>query len=399
MKHSLIILSVFSFILLNSCLESENEYNWLTQAVNTASYQMKHAADFYTPGQNPRSLFPDGIIRYANSADWTSGFFPGSLWHMYEITNDTFFRNKAILFTEALDTVKYFTYTHDLGFMLNCSFGNGFKHTAEQAYKDVLLQGAESLATRFNPLTGSIRSWDFGDWQFPVIVDNMMNLELLLWADGFTEGNYFKNLATSHALQTIKNHYRSDFSCYHVVSYDTITGNVETKDTHQGYSIESSWARGQAWGLYGFTMMYDYTGDSTFLYQAKNIAEYLMNHPRMPEDGIPYWDFDAPDIPNAMRDASAAVIIACSLIELSANFEDSGEKYFNFAEKILKNLCQDAYLSLTGENGYFILQHSVGGYPLNSEIDTPINYADYYFLEAIIKYCDRKKIDLNNLRS
>jgi len=240
--------------------------------------------------------------------------------------------------------------------------------------------------TRFNETVGCIRSWDHGPYTFPVIIDNMMNLEFLMWAFRETGDSSFYNVCITHTETTIKNHFRDDYSTFHLVDYDTITGGVLQQLTVQGYADESAWARGQTWGFYGFITMYRDTKADRYLKQAENIAEMLLNHPNMPEDGIPYWDFNAPDIPDAKRDASAGAILASGLIELSQYVAtDASEKYLNFAEKIVRSLASDDYRAILGENNHFILKHSVGHLPNNSEIDVPLTYADYYFIEALIR--------------
>jgi len=359
--------------------------DWLDKAVNTSKEQLRLAAKHYKPGQNPRSIESNGDIKIAPPRDWTCGFFPGNLWLMYELSNDKFFKTEAIKYTEALDTVQYFTHTHDVGFMLYCSYGNAYRLTKKNKYKKVLHNGANSLISRYNKKVGCIRSWDFGPWQFPVIVDNMMNLEFLMWTSKSTKDNKYRDIAISHANKTIQNHFRDDNSSYHVVSYDTITGEAIQFQTHQGYADDSAWSRGQGWGLYGYTFMYRETKNPEYLEQAEKIAEFIMNHPRMPKDKIPYWDFDAPNMPHAPRDASAASLIASALLELST-LSVEGDKYFKYAEDILKSLSTDEYLAKKGENAYFLLKHCTGNLPNNSEIDTTLNYADYYFLEALLRY-------------
>lgn len=336
----------------------------------------------------PRS-FVNGKMITSDSHWWCSGFFPGSLWYLYEYSHDKKMLAYARQYTSRVEREKYTTNSHDIGFILYCSFGNGLRLTGDTTYKEVLHTGAKSLATRFNPSVGSIRSWDFNQdiWQYPVIIDNMMNLELLLWTAKEFHEPLFRNISVAHANQTMKNHYRNDYSCYHVVSYDLATGLPEKRQTHQGYSDESAWSRGQAWGLYGYTFMYRETNDKKYLEQAQHIAAYLLNHPHMPKDYIPYWDLDAPDIPQALRDASAASIMASALIELS-NYVDkkSSKKYLDVAEKQIRTLASPEYTAKVGENGNFILMHSVGSLPGKSEVDTPLTYADYYYLEALLRY-------------
>ncbi len=334
----------------------------------------------------PRSINEDGSLRVVTAEDWTSGFFPGILWKMYDLTGETGWKEKAVYYTGKLEQKQYDGSNHDVGFRMYNSYGNGFRLTGDTSYIPILIQSAKTLSTRFYKSVGCIRSWDHNTdkWQCPVIIDNMMNLELLFWASEYTGDPYYRNIAVEHALTTMENHYRDDYSAFHVVDYDTITGAVRKKDTHQGYAPESSWARGQAWGLYGFTMAYRYTKDKQFLEHAEKIAGYLLNHPNLPEDGVPYWDFDAPGIPDELRDVSAAAIMASALYELST-FSDEGEIYQEGADRIMESLVS-TYMSPAGENYGFILDHCVGSKPGNSELDVPLNYADYYFLEAIIRH-------------
>ncbi len=337
--------------------------------------------------KNPRNTEEDGSLRLVASSDWTSGFFPGNLWHLYEFTGDEEWKNAAQEFTGNVKDQQWNDGTHDMGFKMYCSFGNGLRLTQNQEYKKILLQSARTLITRFNPTVGAIRSWDHNSdkWQYPVIIDNMMNLELLFWATKASGDPTFYDIAKSHATTTLRNHFREDFSSYHVLNYDTLTGEVLNKHTHQGYSHESAWARGQAWGLYGFTMCYRETGHEPFLDQAKKIAAYLLNHSKMPDDLIPYWDFDDPAIPNATRDASAAAIMASALYELSSYVKEEKSRFLGTADKILNSLSSDRYRAQIGKNNYFLLTHSTGNLPKNSEIDVPIIYADYYFLEANLR--------------
>jgi unsaturated chondroitin disaccharide hydrolase len=336
----------------------------------------------------PRSTKKDGAIATTSSSDWTSGFFPGSLWYMYDYTKDKKWETLARQWTAGLEKEQFNKGTHDLGFMLFCSFGNGYRLTKDPKYKDIIIQGSKSLITRFNKKAGVIRSWDHHKdvWAFPVIIDNMMNLEMLYWASKQTGDPVYANVATTHALTTLKNHFRPDHSSYHVVDYDTLTGQVRKKTTHQGFSDASAWARGQAWGLYGFTVTYRETKDPRFLKQAQAIADFFINHKNLPADKIPYWDFDAPARPDLPRDASAAAIAASGLLELSQYSGAKGETYKKAASQMLASLASPAYLAKANTNNNFILMHSTGHLPNNSEIDVPLNYADYYFIEGLMRW-------------
>jgi hypothetical protein len=268
-----------------------------------------------------------------------------------------------------------------------CSFGNALRLDSDELYKQILINSARSLSTRFNSTVGCIRSWDSKPSDFLVIIDNMMNLELLFWATKATGDSSFYKIAVTHANTTMKNHFRPDHSSYHVLNYDPLTGAVQQKRTAQGAADNSAWARGQSWGLYGYTVMYRETRDKKYLNQANNIAHFILGNKHLPADKIPYWDYDAPGIPNTLRDASAAAIMASALIELSgyANSKDAKE-YMAVAKTILQTLSNEKYKAATGTNGGFILQHGVGNIPQRSEVDVPLTYADYYFLEAMERY-------------
>ena len=335
---------------------------------------------------NPRNSEPDGTLNLVPSKDWTSGFFPGELWFLYEYTQNNFWKKKAQQHTDILEKEKMNGSTHDMGFKVYCSFGNGYRLTQDEHSKEVLLQSAHTLATRFKPAAGIIRSWDHSaaKWVCPVIIDNMMNLELLFWATKESKDSTFYRIAVDHARTTMKHHFRPDFSSYHVIDYDTITGQVLKKNTHQGFADESAWSRGQAWALYGYTMCYRETRLPEFLEQAQNIEKYLFTHPNMPEDLIPYWDFDAPGIPDEPRDVSAATVIASALYELSLYDPEKGERYRSNADKIIENLTKHYRATLKKDNG-FLLLHSTGTKPTNTEVDVPIVYADYYFIEALMR--------------
>lgn len=333
----------------------------------------------------PRATDSNGYWMKVAPGDWTSGFFPGCLWYGYELTGDTAFRNAAERWTAGLAGQQVNVHTHDVGFIMFDSYGNGYRIHPNAEYKNILLRSAQSLATRFNPKVGCIRSWDNRKWQFPVIIDNMMNLELLFWASKNGGGQDLYDIAFSHALKTMEHHFRSDGSTYHVVDYDSATGRVLSRETHQGYADESVWARGQAWAIYGFTMSYRETRDPQFLQTAEKAAAYFIGH--LPTDGIPYWDFLVPNIERQPRDVSAAAIAASALIELSTYTKNSENKgaYESATKKILSSLCQPPYLA-EGTTSSGILNHAVGNYPAHSEIDVSLIYADYYFLESLRRY-------------
>jgi rhamnogalacturonyl hydrolase YesR len=319
--------------------------------------------------------------------------------YLYEYTQNPQLLEYAKTYTARLEQEQFNKGTHDLGFMLYCSYGNGYRITGDVNYRNVLLTGAESLASRFNPVVGCIQSWGASKTrQYPVIIDNMMNLEFLFWASKESGNPVYRNICISHADTTVKNHFRPDFSTYHVVSYDPITGKVEKKSTAQGYSDESAWGRGQAWGLYGFTMMYRETRDEKYLNEATHIASFILNHPNLPADKIPYWDFNAPDIPTAPRDASSGAIIASALIELSGYVEETlAKSYLNVAETQLRTLSSPEYFAQDDDNCNFILKHSVGSLPAKSEVGAPTTYADYYYIEALWRYksLQNRKLRIN----
>lgn len=359
----------------------------------------------------PRSTNEDGSLKFDGIYGWTSGFFGGNLWFLYELTGDEKWKNEAIYWTEALDTIKMFTGSHDIGLMINCSYGNAFRITGNEAYKNVIIQTAESLSSRFNPTVASIKSWNYRkaldddtEWFFPVGISNMVNLELLFYASKLSGNSKYKEIAVTHALTTMKNHYRSDYSCYHMVDFDVENGKALDKGTTLGLTDESSWARGQAWGLYGFVMCYRETGDIRFLNFSENIAAYIMNSPLIPDDKVPYWDYqvDQDDYnpvwdyqpekyPETPRDVSAATITASALFELSTLVDD-GKSYFSYANKILESVSSPPYCSPEDETNYFYLTHSVGSIPKDNEVSCPASYADYYYFEALLR---KQKIEKN----
>lgn len=387
-KSALVFLCVFS---LTSCFALKPQRGMEKKIVDRAVDQLGKQVEVIEKSgkfMNPRTIHNNKTV-YVSREDWTSGFFPGSMWYMYELTGDVKWMKYGINYTTQLESVKFLTKHHDIGFIINSSYGNAHRITNDEQYKTVIIEAAKSLATRYRPVPGVIQSWDEDrgwqkerGWMCPVIIDNMMNLELLFTATRLSGDSTFYRMAVSHADNTLKNHFRTDYSCYHVVDYDKTSGHVRSRGTAQGYADESSWARGQAWALYGFTMCYRETKDKRYLTLAENIYKFLFSHPNMTDDLIPYWDLNAPKIPDEPRDASAAAVIASALYELST-FKNKG--YKKTADKIMKSLSSSAYLAAPGENGHFLLKHSVGSIPHNSEIDVPLNYADYYFLEALMR--------------
>jgi hypothetical protein len=357
---------------------------------------MKFAAQQYKvlmknvpPDSMPRS-YDAGKDKLVTSDTkwWCSGFYPGTLWMIYDVTKDPELKKEAENRLTILEKEKTNKGTHDLGFMMFCSFGNAYAITHKPEYKDVIFTAASSLATRYRPTIQSIQSWDSSkNFKCPVIIDNMMNLELLEWVTKNGGDARFDQIAVNHANTTLKNHFRTDNSSYHVLDYDLKSGTVARKVTLQGYSDESAWARGQAWGLYGFTVMYRFTKDKNYLDQANKIAAFILHHPSLPADKIPYWDFNAPGIPNEPRDVSAAAITASALLELAQYAKGKEKKeYITVAEIIIQSLSSSSYKAAPGTNGGFLLMHSTGHKPGGSEIDVPLTYADYYFIEALTRY-------------
>lgn len=339
---------------------------------------------------NPVTLKTDGSVYYCGPADWRSGFFPGSVWYLYELSGDTALLPLAQKYTWAIEEAKNLTWHHDIGFIINCSFGNGLRLTDDPSYKDVMVQAAKSLSTRFREAPQVIQSWNVDrgwqserGWECPVIIDNMMNLELMFEATRLSGDSSFYKIAIAHADRTLQEHFRPDGSCYHVIDYDLKDGSVRHRHTAQGYAHESAWSRGQAWAIYGFVVCYRETGDRKYLDQALKTFNFMKNHKAMPADLIPYWDMDAPNIPNEPRDASAASCIAAALYEISTLDVENPADYKAYADSIMTSLASPAYRAALGTNGNFLLMHSVGSIPHNSEIDVPLNYADYYFMEAL----------------
>lgn len=345
------------------------------------------------PGRFPKTFdAKNNKLVTSDSGWWCSGFYPGTLLELYAKTKDAALLKEAGRMLTLLEKEQYNKTTHDLGFMMYCSFGTALKLDPKPAYQEILINSAKSLCTRFDPKVGCIKSWNGQKNEFLVIIDNMMNLELLFWATRATGDSSYYKIAVTHANTTMKNHFRDDYSSYHVINYNPETGKVQKKQTAQGYADESAWARGQAWGLYGYTLMYRETRDQKYLDQANHIASFILNHPNLPADRIPYWDFNAPNIPDALRDASAGAVISSALFELAQYASAKEAKvYFSAAEQMLKSLSAAPYQSFPGTNAGFLLQHSVGHLPQKSEVDVPLSYADYYYVEAMERYTMKTK--------
>ena len=387
MKKTIICLAAV-LALAVSCAEPQKEsMNQLIDRVfAVAAEQSEIMAASLAEDQTPKT-FEEGKLVTASYDWWCSGFFPGVLWYIYEYNGNDQFKELAIKETAKVEPVKYITDHHDVGFMINCSYGHQYRLTGDEHALEVLRTAAQSLTGAFTEEVGCIKSWPFVkpgfSWVYPVIIDNMMNLELLMSIANMDNSEWLRHVAVSHADVTMKNHFRDDYTTWHLVDYVPGVGDVNKKITVQGLADSSAWARGQAWALYGYTMMYQQTGDKKYLIQAQNIGDMIEGY--LPEDGVPYWDFNDPKIPDTYRDASAAAVMASAYIALDAVAEN-GKNYLAIAEKQLRTLASDEYLAAPGEIGGFILKHSVGNLPEDAEVDVPLTYADYYFMEALMRY-------------
>lgn len=422
-----VVLGLILPLLFSSCgsrKQQPADYTWLKHGIDVASSQLLYQSSLLNGTDKlPRSIYTSydlaflcsqlerdssevckqvlpvkadklGSLRCCDIYDWTSGFYPGSLWYAFELTGKQQLKDCAIRYTNLLNPVRHYSGNHDIGFMMGCSYGNAMRLSPNDTIRNVLLETADNLCSRFNKGIGLIRSWDFGPWNYPVIIDNMMNLELLFAASEISHQPRYRDVAIAHANMTLQQHFRPDATCWHVVSYND-DGTVEKKQTYQGKNDDSVWARGQAWAVYGYTLCFDKTADSKYLKQAVRVADMIMERVKT-NDRIPYWDYLAPDSEETPRDASAAAITASAMIKLST-LAVSGEKYLDYAESILKSLSSDKYLAAVGSNAGFVLKHSTGSLPHGSEIDTPLNYADYYYLEAMLRYMNLKGLTYNKL--
>ena len=409
-RQSLLWLSAALFLPLYADeVESEKAFIRENMEFAVRQYELMMQQPTTGNGKNcmPRTMNSNGALSKTHIYEWTSGFFPGSLWYLYDFTRKEALADSARAYMQLLEPVKKYTGNHDVGFMMYCSYGNALRFAPRPEYKDILVESARSLCTRFRPQAGIIQSWNgFRSWhgeqtfKMPVIIDNMMNLELLFYAAKVTGDEKFRQIAISHADKTLENHLRKDYSCYHVVAYDDQTGRPIKGETAQGYSDNSTWSRGQAWGIYGFTMTYRETRDKRYLKAAEKAADFFIHHPNLPSDMIPWWDFNAyqkgytPGVrSNARvftanyRDASAAACVASALLELSGYVKaKKKQEYLQAAKTILHSLGSEAYRAPYKKNAYFVLMHSVGSIPHKAEIDVPLVYADYYFIEALYRY-------------
>lgn len=396
-----VLLIVVSFVLFSACNKQASTVSYSVDKsfMSKISKQLKNSIDYNNENFSksnkvfPRTINSDGEVLCVNARDWTSGFYPGVLWFAYELSHETIFRENAIKYTEQLENEKFNGSDHDIGFKIMSSYGKGYEDTGNEQYRDVIVQSARTLISRYNDTVGCIRSWDHhkAKWQYPVIIDNLMNLELLFKAWKETGEPVFYNIAVKHAQTTAKNHFRNNFSCYHVVDYNKNTGEVISKGTHQGYADESSWARGQAWALYGYTMIYRETKKIEFLQQAEKVANYILNVAKLPEDLVPVWDYNAPANLDEPKDASAAAVTASALFELSTYTESHEKLYISAANKMLESLSSKEYFNDSFNTTGFLLKHSTGSKPKGSEIDVPLVYADYYYLEALSRKIEYKK--------
>ncbi|MDB5193145.1 MAG: glycosyl hydrolase family 88 [Segetibacter sp.] len=398
MRHCKIAFLLLVFVLLNLVTITAQPKKEVKKII-AASYKLANKQLLELHKEVPKNLFPqtlnqDGTLKTNKSGWWTSGFFPGSLWYLYKNAKDAAIKQAALERTKLVEVEKLNVGDHDIGFKIMCSFGNQLRIIGDTSAIPVIITAAQSLTKRFSAAVGAIRSWGSitDNKNFLVIIDNMMNLELLFAATRFSGDSSYYKIAVSHADKTMANHYRNDGSSYHVIEYNPATGAVTKKRTQQGYGDESAWARGQAWGLYGYVVCYRETKDQRYLDQANKVAQFLLRHPNLPKDKIPYWDFNAPGIPNVLRDASAGAIIASGLLELSKSVNKATSAYYlKNAEDIIRSLSATPYRTVLGESHNFLLKHSVGHLTANSEVDVPLSYADYYYLEATKRYIDYKK--------
>lgn len=393
MKDFIIIYITIIATLLESCSNKplnnvQFGNNYLQQSEKTLAPLRSLALEWY---RLPKSTKDNQIIWCEDNdlTDWSKGFFPGCCWLMYEYFQKNEWKNAAEQLQALIKTNPNIYETYNTGLIFNVSFGNAYRLTQNNAYKDICIQAARHITQYYNPHIGCLSTpnmspanWiHFKNWQYPVSINEMMNLELLFKATSFTLDSTFYHIAVSHADKTLENGFREDFSSYNIVDYDTTCYIPSIKQTEHGYADESAWSRGQAWGLYGYTTCYRYTHDKKYLQQAIRIAEYIIHKQQEIDDKIPFWDYNIPlTATQVPKDASAAAITASALIELS---HYAKPEYKNYARQILNHLSGQPYSS--PKNKFFILDHSTGSFPKNQDIDCPASYADYYYIEALIR--------------
>lgn len=390
MKNKFIYIFVTVFILV-SCAQ-HNENGTYDQKIHMTMQQMVGVTD-----SMPRNVLAGQTrwnLRPNVEQEWCGGFWDGCLWYDYALTGQADVLHAA---TETAHRMEYLmirpVFDHDLGFLTITSLLNGYRFSPDtetrEEFRRTLLICADSLAMLYNPQVGTLLSWPrhvptYGGHN--TIMDNMINLELLFWASEQTGNPAYATMARSHADTTMAYHFREDATSFHVAVYDPVTGQHLYNCTHQGLNDSSLWARGQAWAIYGYTMVYRYTHDKQYLRFAQRVADVYLA--RLPEDGVPYWDFCDLRIPDAPRDASAAAIVASALYELSGYVSgDNSFRYRAAADHMLQSLSTDY---LAPEDSPAILAHSTGHHPAGSEIDASIIYADYYYLEALYRQSRNK---------
>ena len=375
-------------------LDVDKQLQYCHKQVKRALTELQQKDGSYDYTMEPRNILKGDKqkgwnCRKATAEEWCDGFWPGILWMDYRNTKDEAVRKAAEGYTESLKGIAYRPcYDHDIGFLMFCSYGKGYEVNHSQAYKNVILASADSLATLFNPIVGTILSWPREvkprNWPHNTIMDNMMNLDMMFWAAKNGGNKLLYDLAVTHAKTTMQNHFRPDGSCYHVAVYDTISGDFVKGVTHQGYSDDSMWSRGQSWAIYGYTMVYRYTRNRMFLNFAQKVTDiYIKRLKETSDDFIPLWDMDdSRGTMGAPKDVSAACVVADALLELQQYVGgEKGEEYKQFALQTLVQLSTSKYQS--GKKNVAFLMHSTGHHPAGSEIDASIIYADYYYLEAL----------------
>ena len=412
MKMKKLIFVVVAACVLTACqttekFNAERELAYCSEQVNKSLNHLCDSNRMYDYSMQPRNILKgetDWNCRKVSEQEWCSGFWPGVLWMTYGYTKDDSIRKAAEGYTASLSFLaQQPVYDHDLGFLVINSFLKGYEQTGSEQYKLVALACADTLATLFNEKVGTMLSWprhvkDYGGHN--TIMDNMINLELLFWAAQNGGDKHLADMAIRHAETTMQHHFRPDGSSYHVAIYDTLSGEFIKGVTHQGYSDSSMWSRGQSWAIYGYTMVYRYTHDKRFLDHAQKVTDiYLKRLRETSDDWIPLWDMDIPEVKSEgvnsekLKDASAACVVASALLELcqydvsgdreTVNGKSVNREYYEAAVNMLRDLSTERYQS-RGRNVAFLM-HSTGHHPAGSEIDASIVYADYYYLEALLR--------------